>query len=288
MSEPVIGVIGGSGLYEMEAVTDVEEVTLTTPFGDPSDAYITGRIDGRKVAFLPRHGKGHRIMPSEVNYRANVHGFKQLGCQWLISLSAVGSMRKEIEPRHMVIVDQIIDRTRKRESTFFGGGIVGHIQFGDPMCDDLSGLLHKAAVDAGATVHKGGTYVCMEGPAFSTRAESNLYRSWGVDVIGMTCVPECKLAREAGLCYGVVAMSTDYDCWHEEEEDVSVEAVIAIVQENADTARDIVRRVVGMIPAERGCGCKDATKYAVMTSPDVQPAAARERLSLILGLDKEE
>ena len=287
MSEPVIGVIGGSGLYEMDALTDVEEVSLTTPFGDPSDAYITGRIDGRKVAFLPRHGRGHRFMPTEVPYRANVHGFKQLGCHWLISLSAVGSMRKEIAPGHMVIVDQIIDRTRKRESTFFGDGVVGHIPFGDPMCNDLSGLLYKASLDAGATVHKGGTYICMEGPAFSTRAESNLYRSWGVSVIGMTAVPECKLAREAGLCYGTVAMSTDYDCWHEEEDDVSVEAVIATLNKNANTARDIVKRVVAMIPVERGCGCEDATKYAVMTSPDVMPAAARERLSLILGLKEE-
>ena len=283
MSQPVIGVIGGSGLYEMDALTNVEEVALSTPFGAPSDSYITGELDGRKVAFLPRHGRGHRFMPSEVNYRANVHGFKQLGAQWLISLSAVGSMRKKIEPGHMVIIDQIIDRTRGRKSSFFGDGIVGHIPFGDPMCDDLSGLLYEAAVAAGATTHKGGTYICMEGPAFSTRAESNLYRSWGVSVIGMTAIPECKLAREAGLCYGTVAMSTDYDCWHEDEDDVSVEAVIATLNKNADTARDIVKRVVGMIPRERGCGCKDATKYAVMTSPDAQPVEARRRLSLILG-----
>ncbi len=287
MSEPVIGVIGGSGLYEIDALTDVQEVSLSTPFGAPSDSYITGTLSGRKVAFLPRHGKGHRFMPTEVNYRANVHGFKQLGCQWLISLSAVGSMRKEIAPGHMVIVDQIIDRTRKRESTFFGDGVVGHIQFGDPMCNDLGGLLYEAAVAAGATVHKGGIYICMEGPAFSTRAESNLYRSWDVSVIGMTAVPECKLAREAGLCYGTVAMSTDYDCWHEEEEDVSVEAVIATLNKNADTARDIVKRVVEMIPAERGCGCKDATKFAVMTAPDAMPVETRRRLSLILGLDEE-
>ncbi len=286
MSQPVIGVIGGSGLYEMADLTNVEEVSITTPFGDPSDSYITGELNGRKVAFLPRHGKGHRFSPSEVPYRANVHGFKQLGAQWLISLSAVGSMRKEIEPGHMVIIDQIIDRTRGRVSTFFGDGVVGHIPFGDPMCNDLSGLLNDAAVQAGATVHKGGTYICMEGPAFSTRAESNLYRSWGVSVIGMTAIPECKLAREAGLCYGTVAMSTDYDCWHEDEEDVSVEAVIATLNQNADTARDIVKRVVEKIPEERGCGCKDATKYAVMTSPDVMPEETRKRLSLILGKEE--
>ena len=287
MSQIIIGILGGSGLYEMDGLTDVEEVKLTTPYGDPSDAYITGHYEGRKLVFLPRHGRGHRFSPSEVNYRANVHGFKQLGAQWLLSISAVGSMRKEIAPGHMVIVEQIIDRTRGRKSTFFGQGIVGHIQFGDPMCADFSDLVYHAAVDVGATVHKGGTYICMEGPAFSTRAESNLYRSWGVDVIGMTNVPECKLAREAGLCYATVALSTDYDCWHEDEEDVSVDAVLQIIHKNVAMARRIIKEVVVRVPAARGCGCADAIKHAVLTAPDAIDPRARERMALILGPEEE-
>ena len=285
MSQMIIGILGGSGLYDMEGLTDVEEVRLTTPYGDPSDAYITGTYEGRKLVFLPRHGRGHRFSPSEVNYRANVHGFKQLGAQWLLSISAVGSMRKEIEPGHMVVVEQIIDRTRGRKSTFFGKGIVGHIQFADPMCADFSEVVHDAAKEVGATVHKGGTYICMEGPAFSTRAESNLYRSWGVDVIGMTNVPECKLAREAGLCYATLALSTDYDCWHEGEEDVSVEAVVATIHKNVATARKVIKAVVVRIPAARKCGCEDAIRHAVLTAPDAIDPVARERMALILGTD---
>ena len=285
MSQMIIGILGGSGLYDMEGLTDVEEVRLTTPYGDPSDAYITGTYEGRKLVFLPRHGRGHRFSPSEVNYRANVHGFKQLGAQWLLSISAVGSMRKEIEPGHMVVVEQIIDRTRGRKSTFFGKGIVGHIQFADPMCTDFSEVVYDAAKEVGATVHKGGTYICMEGPAFSTRAESNLYRSWGVDVIGMTNVPECKLAREAGLCYATLALSTDYDCWHEGEEDVSVEAVVATIHKNVATARKVIKAVVVRIPAARKCGCEDAIRHAVLTAPDAIDPVARERMALILGTD---
>jgi 5'-methylthioadenosine phosphorylase len=283
MSQQVIGILGGSGLYEMEGLTNVDEVFVTTPFGDPSDSYITGQYEGRKLLFLPRHGKGHRFSPSEVNYRANIHGFKQLGAQWLISISAVGSMRKEIEPGHVVIVDQLIDRTKNRDCTFFGDGVVGHIQFADPICAEMITLLARAAEEAGGTVHQGGTYVCMEGPQFSTRAESNLYRSWGVDVIGMTALPECKLAREAGLCYGTVAMSTDYDCWHEEEEDVSVDAILETLRRNVELARKIIKAAVVQIPAERSCGCKDAVKYAVITAPEAIPPETRQKLALILG-----
>ena len=285
MSQMIIGILGGSGLYDMDGLEDVEEVKLTTPYGDPSDAYITGMYEGRKLVFLPRHGRGHRLSPSEVNYRANVHGFKQLGCQWLLSISAVGSMRKEIEPGHLVVVEQIIDRTRGRKSTFFGQGIVGHIQFADPMCADFSEVVYGAAREAGATVHKGGTYICMEGPAFSTRAESNLYRSWGVDIIGMTNVPECKLAREAGLCYATLALSTDYDCWHEGEDDVSVEAVVETIHKNVAMAREVIKEVVVKIPAARTCGCEDAIRHAVLTAPEAITPEARERMALILGSD---
>ncbi len=283
MSQMIIGILGGSGLYDMEGLEDVEEVKLETPYGDPSDAYITGNFAGRKLVFLPRHGRGHRFSPSEVNYRANVHGFKQLGAQWLLSISAVGSMREEIPPGDLVVVEQIIDRTRGRKSSFFGNGIVGHIQFADPMCNDFSKVVYEGAMEVGASVHKGGTYICMEGPAFSTRAESNLYRSWGVDVIGMTNVPECKLAREAGLCYATLALSTDYDCWFEGHDDVSVEAVVATIHKNVASAREVIKAVVKKIPAERGCGCKDAIKHAVLTAPDAIDPEARKRMALILG-----
>ena len=283
MSQPIIGVLGGSGLYDIKELENVEEVRLETPFGDPSDAYITGEYAGKKLVFLPRHGRGHVVMPSDVNYRANIYGFKKLGVQWIISISAVGSMRKEIEPGHIVIIDQLFDRTKNRESTFFGDGIVGHIQFADPMCADLSDILYASAKEVGAVVHKGGTYVCMEGPAFSTRAESRIYRSFGVDVIGMTNIPESKLAREAGICYGTVALSTDYDCWHEEEDDVSVEAVVAIMHKNVETARRIIKTAVDKIGAERTCGCKDASKHAILTAPDAVNPETRKKLAVILG-----
>jgi len=283
MGQQVIGVIGGSGLYEIEGLTSVEEVKLQTPFGAPSDAYVTGELEGRKLVFLPRHGRGHRLTPSEVNYRANVHGFKQLGAQWLISISAVGSMREEIEPGHVVIIDQLVDRTKDRACTFFGDGIVGHIEFADPMCPDLSALLYEVSTEQGATAHKGGTYVCIEGPQFSTRAESRIYRSWGVDVIGMTNVPEAKLAREAGLCYGTVALSTDYDCWHESEDDVTVEAILETLRNNVAMARKIIRASALKISSERGCGCGAAVRNAVLTSPDAMDPKAREKLALILG-----
>lgn len=283
MSQQVIGVLGGSGIYEMEGLSNVQELVLDTPFGKPSDAYLIGELEGRKMVFLPRHGRGHRISPSELNFRANIHGFKQLGTQWLFSISAVGSMKEEIKPGDVVIVDQLFDRTKNRDCSFFGNGIVGHIEFADPMCGDLSELLYQAACDEGATAHKGGTYICIEGPQFSTRSESRIYRSWGVDVIGMTNIPESKLAREAGLCYATLAMSTDYDCWHETEEDVTVEAIVKQLNANADMARRIIRTAALKIPADRSCRCADAVKFAVITNPEQMNPEARMRLSLILG-----
>ncbi len=280
-----IGVIGGSGLYEMEGLTCIEEVALTTPFGAPSDAYITGLLGETRLVFLPRHGRGHRLLPHEINYRANIHGMKQLGAESIISISAVGSLREEIHPGHIVLPDQFIDRTRGRQSTFFGDGVVAHVQFADPVCPVLRGALLFASQKAGAKVHSRGTYVVMEGPAFSTRAESHMYRSFGADVIGMTNLPEAKLAREAELCYATIALSTDYDCWRQGEEDVSVEAVMAIVKSNVILAQTIVRhaaqRVAGLPP--RTCPCESAVKNAVMTAPDRISPQSRERLALILG-----
>ena len=284
MSQPVIGVIGGSGLYEIEQLTDIGEVVLDTPFGAPSDAYVTGLLDGAKMVFLPRHGRGHRLLPSEVNYRANIHGMKQLGVERIISVSAVGSMKEEIVPGHIVIPDQFFDRTQgKRASTFFGEGVVGHVQFADPVCAHLAAVLYDAAVAAGAVAHKGGTYICIEGPNFSTRAESNIYRSWGVDVIGMTNIPEARLAREAEICYATVALATDYDCWHAEHEDVSIEAVLAIIEHNVATARDIIRRAARQLATSRDCGCGEALKYAIMTQRERIPEATRNKLDLLIG-----
>lgn len=284
MSQAVIGVIGGSGLYEIEQLTDIREVVLDTPFGAPSDAYVTGMLEGVRMVFLPRHGRGHRLLPSEVNYRANIHGMKQLGVERIISVSAVGSMKEEIVPGHIVIPDQFFDRTQgKRASTFFGEGVVGHVQFADPICADLAGVLYDAAIAAGAVAHKGGTYICIEGPNFSTRAESNIYRSWGVDVIGMTNIPEARLAREAEICYATVALATDYDCWHAEHEDVSIEAVLAIIQHNVATARDIIRRAARQLAVPRDCGCGEALKYAIMTQRERIPEATRNKLDLLIG-----
>jgi len=278
MANEVIGVIGGSGLYEMEGMTDVAQVTVDTPFGRPSDEYVTGTLDGVRMVFLPRHGKGHRFTPSEVNYRANIYGMKKLGVTRIISVSAVGSLREEIVPGHIVIPDQFIDRTRGfRKDTFFGNGIVGHVQFADPVCGELSETLYAAAGEAGATVHRGGCYVCMEGPAFSTRAESHLYRSFGASVIGMTNLTEAKLAREAEICYGVIALSTDYDCWHEAHADVSVEAIIAIIKSNVVTAKKIIRLAAARVAAG------EALKYAIISDTSVVPVETRENLDLILG-----
>ncbi len=283
MSERAIGVIGGSGLYDIEGLTDLEHVKLTTPFGDPSDEYVVGRLGELKLVFLPRHGRGHRILPHEINFPANVHGMKQLGVEWIISVSAVGSMKEEIAPGDIVIVDQFIDRTKHRAASFFGRGVAGHVPFADPICSDLAAHVYAAAKAAGARAHIGGTYVVIDGPAFSTRAESNLYRSWGVDVIGMTNLPEAKLAREAEICYATVALATDYDCWHESEEDVSVEAVLAIVRKNVTLAKSIVKGAATRIPAERRCGCASACAHAVMTAPEALSPEARQRLSLIMG-----
>jgi 5'-methylthioadenosine phosphorylase len=281
--QPVIGVIGGSGLYEIEGLSEVEEVAVETPFGDPSDRYRVGQLDGAKMVFLPRHGRGHRLSPSELPFCANIYGLKKLGVQWLISVSAVGSMREEIEPGHMVIVDQFIDRTKNRRSTFFGDGIVGHVEFADPVCAELAEVLYTASVEVGATAHKGGTYVCIEGPQFSTRAESTLYRQWDVDVIGMTAIPEAKLAREAGLCYATIALSTDYDCWHQGHDDVTVEAILETMGRNVGTAKQIVAVAARML-AGRQCDVHcDAGKKAVVTAPEAITSEARERLALILG-----
>jgi len=287
MSKPVIGVIGGSGLYEIEGLSDIREVTLETPFGAPSDKYVCGVLDGVKMVFLPRHGRGHRILPSEVNYRANIYGMKMLGVEQIISVSAVGSMKEEIVPGHIVIPDQFFDRTQgKRASTFFGNGVVGHVQFADPVCPALSKRLAAAAATVGATVHRGGTYLCIEGPNFSTRAESNIYRNWGVDVIGMTNIPEARLAREAEICYGTVALATDYDCWHQGHDDVSVEAVIAIIHQNVSMARQIILQAVQTIAAEwqvADCQCDEALKFAVMTAKELIPAQTRKDLDPLLG-----
>ncbi|MHC1698209.1 MAG: S-methyl-5'-thioadenosine phosphorylase [Geobacteraceae bacterium] len=282
--EQVFGVIGGSGLYEMEGMTDVREIIIQTPFGDPSDAFITGVLDGVRLVFLPRHGRGHRLLPSEVNYRANVYGMKQLGVTRLISVSAVGSMREEIEPGHIVIPDQFIDRTNAtRANTFFGNGIVAHVQFANPVCGDLSAVLEDASRKAGVRVHRGGTYLCMEGPAFSTRAESLMYRSLGVSVIGMTNIPEAKLAREAEICYGVIALATDYDCWHETHDDVSVDAILAIIKQNVAMAKTIIRNAVDSVETERKCPCVDALRYAIITDRSVIPERVKSDLDPIIG-----
>ena len=281
-NDPAIGVIGGSGLYELEGLTDIKWQRVRTPFGDPSDAYCVGRFAGRRVVFLPRHGRGHRITPGELNFRANIWGLRFLGAQWVLSISAVGSMKEEIRPLDLVIPDQFYDATRRRVSSFFGDGIVAHVGMADPVCPDLATALEKAANQTSATVHRGGTYVCIEGPQFSTRAESRIYRGWGVDVIGMTNMPEAKLAREAELCYATLALATDYDVWHETHEAVSVEAVVRNLMKNVETAKDVLRRVIPAIAPARGCGCPNFLKDAVITSPKAFPPATRKRLGLLL------
>jgi len=278
-----IGVIGGSGLYDMAELDSVEMVELRTPFGDPSDAFITGQLGGRQVVFLPRHGRGHRILPSRLNFRANIFGMKQLGVEWLIAVSAVGSMQEEIAPGDVAIPDQFLDFTRGRASTFFRDGLAAHVSMADPVCPEVSAVLGKAARAMGATVHQGGTYLCIEGPQFSTRAESNVYRSWGASVIGMTNMPEAKLAREAGICYATLALVTDYDCWHEAEADVTVDTIVALLKQNAALAQQIVQETVLALPAERQCSCKDALRDAIITSPEAIPAKVKEDLQVILG-----
>ena len=284
MSQRIVGVIGGSGLYELEGLENVEEIRVETPFGDPSDAIIKGTLGDVTMLFVPRHGRGHVYTPSEVPYAANLWALKKLGAQWCISVSAVGSLQMEIVPGHVVIIDQFIDRTKGiRKSTFFGDGIVGHVAFGDPVSPVLRNILLAASKEAGATVHDGGTYVCMEGPAFSTRAESELYRSWGAKVIGMTNIPEAKLAREAEIAYATVALATDYDCWHPDHDDVSVDQVIETVNKNAKLAKDIIALAAKMVPAEPDPLVEGACKFAVMTRPDLLPADQKKALEPLLG-----
>jgi 5'-methylthioadenosine phosphorylase len=283
LQEAEIGIIGGSGLYSMPGLTDIREEAISTPFGDPSDSFILGNLEGRKVAFLARHGRGHKLLPSELNFRANIYAMKQLGVERIVSVSAVGSLKEEHKPTDFVVPGQFIDRTFLRTSTFFGNGVVGHVAFGDPVCATVA----KAAVDAcaqsGVVGKAGGTYVCMEGPQFSTKAESNLYRSWGADVVGMTNLQEAKLAREAEICYATVAMVTDYDCWHPDHDSVTVDQIVAVLHQNAENAAKVVRATIAALPKSRTCACADAAKYAILTQRDAIPAEAKERLKLLFG-----
>ena len=285
MSDVRIGVIGGSGLYQMEGLQVREEKRISTPFGDPSDVYIIGELDGRSVAFLPRHGRGHRLTPSELNYRANIFGFKTLGVEQLISVSAVGSMKLEYKPTDILVPDQFYDRTRHRVDTFFGNGLVAHVSLAKPVCPRLIDPFVEAARAAGATVHRGGTYINMEGPQFSTRAESEVYRKNGMDVIGMTNFTEARLAREAEICYATLAMVTDYDCWHETEEAVSGEAVMEVVRQNVAMSQRVVREILARLGdgAPRTCGCGEALKYSLITERDKIPAETLRALDPILG-----
>jgi 5'-methylthioadenosine phosphorylase len=278
-----IGIIGGSGLYSMPGLTAVREHVVETPFGDPSDALVLGELEGRRVAFLARHGRGHRLLPSELNFRANIYAMKMLGVERILSVSAVGSLKEEHKPTDFVIPNQFIDRTFARVGTFFGDGVVAHVGFGDPVCAAVSSAFERACAEVGVVGKRGGTYVCMEGPQFSTRAESNLYRSWGADVIGMTNLQEAKLAREAEICYATIAMVTDYDCWREGHDDVTVEQVVAVLHTNAENAAKVVRAAVRAMPQERSCGCGDALKYAILTDRAAIPKGAKERLGLLLG-----
>ena len=283
MEQVQIGIIGGSGLYDMAEVTGRKEVTVKTPFGEPSGAYVIGTLRGKRVAFLSRHGAGHRISPSELNFRANIFGMKLLGVEYILSASAVGSLKQEYKPLDIVIPDQFIDRTRGRVSTFFGRGLVGHVAFAHPFCKTLSEVALGSGKAAGATIHQGGTYVCMEGPQFSTLAESKLYRSWGADIIGMTNLQEAKLAREAEICYTTIALVTDYDCWHPDHDSVTVEMIIANLTQNAQTAQQIIAGAVDRLPFSRTCECASALKYALITRPDVIPEETARELAPIVG-----
>ena len=282
--DPVrIGVIGGSGLYDMDELADRRELAVSTPFGKPSAPYVLGTLDGRRVAFLARHGRGHRLLPSELNYRANIYGFKTLGVEWIISASAVGSLQEAYPPLDIVVPDQFFDRTRGRVSTFFGRGLVAHITFAHPVCGTLSTLAIESARSVGATVHSGGTYVCMEGPQFSTLAESRLYRSWGMDIIGMTNLQEAKLAREAEICYATLALVTDYDCWHPDHDHVTVDMIVENLLRNADTAKKVIRQLVERLPVERACACPTALSAAIITRPEAIPEQVKVELAPIVG-----
>ena len=282
MPQAEIGIIGGSGLYSIPGLSDMREVKQDTAFGDPSDAYVLGTLAGHKVAFLARHGRGHRILPTELNFRANVYGFKQLGVERIVSISAVGSLKEEHKPLEFVIPDQFFDRTRHRVDTFFGNGIVAHIAFADPVCPQLSQVVETACKKAGVTGKRGGTYLNMEGPQFSTKAESNIYRSWGMDVIGMTNLQEAKLAREAEICYVTVAMVTDYDCWHPHHDSVTVDQIVAVLVKNAENAAKVVRETIAAMPTGRSCKCGSALAHAILTDRDKIPATTRQKLGLIL------
>jgi 5'-methylthioadenosine phosphorylase len=283
LAQAEIGIIGGSGLYTMPGFTNAHEERVDTPFGAPSDAFVLGELEGRQVAFLARHGRGHRILPSELNFRANIYAMKKLGVERIVSVSAVGSLKEEHKPTDFVIPDQFIDRTFHRVSTFFGDGIVGHVAFGDPVCATVANAATEACKAVGVVGKLGGTYVCMEGPQFSTKAESNLYRSWGADVIGMTNLQEAKLAREAEICYATVAMVTDYDCWHPDHDSVTVDQIIAVLTKNAANACNVVREAVAAMPQARSCKCGSALKHAILTDPGKISKAVRERLALIIG-----
>jgi 5'-methylthioadenosine phosphorylase len=282
LQQAEIGIIGGSGLYNMPGLSDVREVQVETPFGLPSENIVLGRLEGRDVAFLARHGRGHRLLPSEINFRANIFAMKKLGAESILSVSAVGSLKLEHKPTDFVIPDQFIDRTTHRVATFFGDGIVAHVAFGDPVCATTAITFRDACRSAGVVGKQGGTYVCMEGPQFSTRAESNLYRTWGADVIGMTNLQEAKLAREAEICYATLAMVTDYDCWHQGHDDVTVEQVIAVLHQNAENATKVVRAAVALLPRNSNCPCRSALKYAILTDRAAISPEARQKLGLLL------
>ena len=282
--EVKVGIIGGSGFYQMDGLNELRKIEVETPFGLPSHAVVVGKIDGQSVAFLPRHGVGHPLLPSEINVRANIYALKSLGVEWLIGVSAVGSLREEIEPRHFVIPDQLYDHTKNRISTFFGDGIVAHVGFADPFCPILGQCIYQSAKRVGATIHSGGTYICMEGPAFSTLAESNLYRKFGFDVIGMTAAPEAKLAREAEMSYAVLACSTDYDCWHEDHEAVTTEMIIENLLANVETAKQIVRSAIQNLPLDRSSSpAYKALEKSIATNPNVIPEETKQKLELLIG-----
>jgi 5'-methylthioadenosine phosphorylase len=278
-----IGIIGGSGLYDMAELVDREERRVSTPFGDPSGPYVLGTLKGKRVAFLARHGVGHRQMPTELNYRANIFGMKLLGVEYILSASAVGSLQEKYVPQHLVVPDQFFDRTKGRVSTFFGNGLVAHVAFAHPVCGRLGEIAYDACRQAGATVHKGGTYVCMEGPQFSTLAESRLYRSWGMDIIGMTNLQEAKLAREAEICYATIALVTDYDCWHPDHDSVTVEMIVANLMANAKTAQRVIADAVSRLPFERTCECATALAHAIITRPEYVPDQLKKDLAPIIG-----
>lgn len=284
MGEQVeVGVIGGSGVYEIEGVTDVDQIDVSTPYGSPSDSIVTGTLGGKRVAFLPRHGRGHTISPSDLNAHANIYALKSLGAQWVVSVSAVGSLREDIAPRDFIVPHQIIDYTKTRSSTFFDDGIVVHVSMADPFCDELRGLLADAAERAGANLHRDGTYICMEGPQFSSRGESELYRQWGMDIIGMTAMPEAKLAREAELCYAMLACSTDYDCWHPDHNAVTIDMLIDNLHANSELAKKTIVELLPTLPADRGCDCDNALATAIVTQQEAITDEVKQRYNLLLG-----